>query len=66
AQLADGSYAYGKQVSYSPTTYAYNQLKAASTTDAAKSLYVAILNYGAAAQTYLSYNTDALINASLT
>ena len=65
-ELEDGTYAYSKQVSYSPTTYAYNQLKGTSATAAAKSLYVAILSYGAAAQTYLGHNTDALINANLT
>ena len=26
-KLADGSIVYGKQVQYSPTAYAYNQLK---------------------------------------
>ena len=64
AELADGSIAYGKQVQYSPVTYAYNQLKGGATAEM-KALLVAILNYGAAAQTYLE-DTDALVNANLT
>ncbi len=64
AELADGSIVYGKQVQYSPVTYAYNQLKGGATTEM-KSLLVAILNYGAAAQTYLE-DTDPLVNANLT
>lgn len=65
AELSDGSYAYSKQVSYSPANYAYNRLSG-DAEPAAKALYVAILNYGAAAQTYLNYRTDALVNARLT
>ncbi len=65
AELEDGSFVYSKQVSYSPSTYAYNQLKSSSTTLEAKSLFVAILNYGAAAQTYLN-DTAPLVNANLT
>ncbi len=65
AKLSDGSYAYGKQVSYCPKTYAYNQLSKSSVSVENKALYVAMLNYGAAAQVYLDYRTDALINADL-
>lgn len=65
AKLADGSYAYGKQVSYCPKAYAYNQLSNDSVATENKALYVAMLNYGAAAQTYLNYRTDALINSAL-
>jgi hypothetical protein len=64
AQLADGTYAYGKQVQYSPTQYAYNQINGGASAEM-KALLVAILNYGAAAQTYLE-DTDPLVNANLT
>lgn len=64
AQLTDGSYVYTNLNSYSPKTYAYNQLESGA--EEMKPLMVAMLNYGAAAQTYFSYNTDALINADLT
>ncbi len=63
-ELADGSYFYSNLVSYSPRTYAYNQLKYGNAD--MKPLVVAMLNYGAAAQVYFSYNTDALVNADLT
>lgn len=65
AELADGSIAYSKQVSYCPKTYAYNQLAKDNVSTENKALYVALLNYGAAAQTYLNYRTDTLINADL-
>ena len=64
AKLADGTYTYTGLAGYSPKTYAYNQLKTGSAE--MKPLVVAMLNYGAAAQTYFSYKTDALMNADLT
>jgi hypothetical protein len=64
ALLADGSYSYTGLYSYSPKTYAYNQLKTGS--PEMKALVVAMLNYGAAAQNYFEYRTDALVNADLT
>ncbi len=66
AVLYDGSYAYSKCYSYAPTTYAYSMLSKSTTTDGMKSLIVAMLNYGAAAQEYFGYNTEKLVNASLT
>jgi hypothetical protein len=51
-------------VSYSPKTYAYNQLKTGS--DEMKALVVAMLNYGAQAQSYFGYKTGSLVNADLT
>ena len=66
AELSDGSYAYSKCYSYAPSTYAYSLLSKSTTTDGMKSLIVAMLNYGAAAQTYFNYNTDNLVNANLT
>ena len=63
-KLADGTYGYTSLVGYSPKTYAYNQLN--SGTAEMKPLVVAMLNYGAAAQTYFNYKTDSLMNATLT
>ncbi len=58
----DGTYVYGRFISYSPKQYCY-QMK-----DDAQmgSLAVALLNYGAAAQKLFNHNTDALMNADLT
>ena len=64
AKLTDGSYVYTRQVSYSPKAYAYSMLTKG--TEATKKLCVSLLNYGAAAQSYFSYNTDTLMNANLT
>ena len=66
AELADGSYFYSKCYNYAPTTYAYSLLSKSTTTQDMKNLVVAMLNYGAAAQEYFGYNTEALVNASLT
>ena len=64
AKLKDGTYAYSKLAGYSPVQYATSKL---SGTDASlKQLVVAMLNYGAAAQTHFGHNTSALANASLT
>lgn len=61
--------ANGNQVTtlekYSILTYANNQLK--STTDAKfATLLVDMLNYGAAAQVYIGYDVEHLVNAGLT
>ena len=64
ARLTDGSYTYTALAGYSPKTYAYNQLKSGSAE--MRPLVVAMLNYGAAAQTYFGYKTDALVNSTLT
>ena len=66
AELSDGSYVYSKTYYYAPTTYAYNMLGKSDTSDEMKSLVVAMLNYGAAAQIYFDYNADQLVNADLT
>ena len=50
---------------YSAATYCYNQLGKDVSAEL-KTLLVDLLNYGAAAQTYTKYNTDALVNAELT
>ncbi|MBQ7669942.1 MAG: chitobiase/beta-hexosaminidase C-terminal domain-containing protein, partial [Clostridia bacterium] len=55
----------GEVLTYSVATYCYSML---SKTDNAKlrTLLVDLLNYGAAAQTYTGYHTDALVNDGLT
>ena len=65
AKLSDDSYVYTKLAPYSPITYAANQLKNSSDMKI-KQLVAAMLNYGAAAQNYFSYNTDTLANSTLT
>jgi len=50
---------------YGITTYAYNRLSA-STNDVFKTLIVDMLNYGALAQEYFTYNTANPVNAALT
>lgn len=65
AKLANGTYVYSKMFSYSPKTYATNLLNNSS--DArVKSLMVAMLNYGSAAQSYFSYKPYSLANNGLT
>ena len=66
AKLMDGTVVYSKAYEYSPKKYAMNMLSRASTSDKQKALCVAMLNYGAAAQEFFGYNTDALMNADLT
>ena len=66
AKLSDGTYAYSAVAGYNAVAYAKTILNSSSSSDAAKALVVAMLNYGAAAQTYFGYNTSSLMNASLT
>jgi hypothetical protein len=66
AKLMDECYVYSKTYDYSPRKYAMNMLGKASTSEKQKKLCVAMLNYGAAAQTYFGYNADDLMNAALT
>lgn len=55
---------YSEVRKYSVLTYAYNKINAGSDTNLVN-LCKAVLNYGAAAQTYLGYNTDFLANATV-
>ena len=64
AKLTDGTYVYTKLAPYSPITYATNQLKN-STDMKLKQLVVAMLNYGAAAQSYFAHKVETPANASL-
>lgn len=64
AKMTDGTYLYSQVAGYNAVAYANTVLKGSN--DSAKALVVAMLNYGAAAQVYFDYNTDGLMNASLT
>ena len=64
AKLSDGSYVYSDVAGYNAVAYANTVLSGSD--ESAKALVVAMLNYGAAAQVQFSYNTDSLMNASLT
>ena len=65
AKLTDGSYTYSSCAGYHAVAYAKDIL-ANSTNTNMKSLVVAMLNYGAAAQVQFNYKTDALVNSFLT
>lgn len=65
ARCADGSFVYSDLRSYSAVDYARDVL-ASSQDEALKSLVVAMLNYGTAAQTFFNYRTDAPVNGCLT
>ena len=66
----DGEYYYGEVEKYSILQYAYKMLgymeAEASTEDGLADLLNAMLNYGAAAQTYHKYNTDKLATDNFT
>ena len=64
-KLSTGNYVYGDLITYSPKQYAMSRLENSSN-EKLKALCVAMLNYGAAAQTYFGYKTDVLANADLT
>ena len=66
AKLTNGSYVYSDVAGYHAVAYANSVLNYAGSTTKAKALVVAMLNYGAAAQTYFGYKTNSLMNASLT
>ena len=65
AKLSDGSYVYSDVAGYNAVVYAQSIL-ANSQSESMKALVVSMLNYGAAAQQYFGYRTDALMNAGLT
>ena len=65
AKLKDGSYVYSPVTYYNAKYYA-SDILANSTNNNMKSLVVAMLNYGAAAQIHFGHNTDSLMNAGLT
>ena len=65
AKLTDDTYVYTDIRGYNAIVYA-NYILNNSTDENMKSLVVAMLNYGAAAQQSLNYKTDSLMNAGLT
>ena len=65
AKLSDGTYAYSPVTYYSAKAYAADILNNSSNPDM-KSLVVAMLNYGAAAQVHFNHNVNTLMNADLT
>ena len=64
-KLSDGSYLYSALLDYSPKSYAVSTLATSGST-AQKALVVAMLNYGAVAQTYFNYKPYNLMNSILT
>ncbi len=56
----------GMTASYAVTRYCSAVLAGSTAKDKLSTLVVDLLNYGAAAQEYMNYKTDALVNASLT
>jgi hypothetical protein len=64
-KLRSGAYVYSVPLQYSPKQYAMSRLEN-SDNPKMKALCVAMLNFGAAAQRYFGYKTDALMNAELT
>ena len=65
-KLADDSYVYSKVYDYSPKKYAMNMLSKDTSSEKQKDLCIAMLNYGAAAQSYFNYNTAELMTGELT
>ena len=65
ARLSDGTYIYSRMLSYSPQAYALQQITGSSNTTV-RALCVAMLNYGAAAQTYFNYQSGSLMNSGIT
>jgi hypothetical protein len=62
--VIDGEYFYGDLESYSVLAYCEDRLEN-SANEALKNTIIAMLNYGAASQTYFGYKTDALVNSIL-
>ncbi len=62
----DGVWYCSKTYSKSVKDYAYSQLSKSTSSEQFKRLLVSLLNYGAAAQTFFGYHTEALVNADLT
>lgn len=52
--------------SYSVASYAYSQLGKSNASQSLKKLCAQLLRYGALAQTYKAYRTDALVDAAMT
>lgn len=66
AKRSDGIYVYSDVLGYNAVAYAKTVLNQSGFSAKDKALVVAMLNYGAAAQSYFGYRTDSLMNSFLT
>ncbi|MBQ6094348.1 MAG: InlB B-repeat-containing protein, partial [Lachnospiraceae bacterium] len=64
--MKDGQLVKGMTLTYSVQKYCETSLKNATAKNTLNTLLVDLLNYGAAAQEYVDYKTDNLVNAKLT
>ena len=62
----DGAYYKSNADTYSVATYAYSQMNKPEAKKSLKTLCADLLRYGATAQIYKKYRTDALANAAMT
>lgn len=62
----NGRESVSPSVDYSVATYCYNMLKKYPDLIKLRTLLVDLLNYGAASQIYVNWNTDNLVNMNLT
>lgn len=63
---AEGNVFCSESKTESMKSFLMERFNAPTATAAQKTMYVDMLNYGAAVQTYLNYKTDRLVNADLT
>lgn len=61
----NGEVVSSPEKTYSILKYCQSTLADANAADKVKTLVTDLLNYGAAAQTYMKYNTDALVNTGI-
>ena len=66
AKLSDGTVVYSSMYSTSPKSYALSIAKNETASPEIRALCVAMLDYGAAAQTYFNYKPYDLMNSGLT
>ena len=64
--MKDGQLYYSNTDEYSIATYAYSQMDKAAAKDSLKILCADLLRYGAKAQIFKSYRTDALADGAMT
>lgn len=63
--VIDGETVKSGVIEYSPKIYAMNKLNGRNVSDETKDLCLALLDYGAAAQSYFGYCIDVLANAEI-
>ena len=65
-KVGENEYKYAdKALKYSVKTYCTNQLNNTNIDEGTKNVCAALLNYGAAAQTYFGYKTDKLVTSGM-